>query len=160
MWDSGPKGAGLVQAEGRCQQSSLMQQQLWWPRQELRDERTKVFAWHLLLSPHHELLVWATRAAPAPTALQTGSTWHLANSTDTARANLWILVPKVLGSSKLKPDVSRAVSCNRRTRSFTVLSLLSASARLRSSYTQHKRIANWQNPSCCPANVVHGKLML
>jgi len=46
---------------------------------------------------------------------------------------LWILVPKVLGSSRLKPEVSRAVSCNNNTRSLTVLSLLSASARLRSS---------------------------
>ena len=51
---------------------------------------------------------------------------------------LWILVPKVLGSSRLKPEVSRAVSCNNNTRSLTVLSLLSASARLRSSCSNSK----------------------
>uniref|UniRef100_A0A0E0ETC0 Uncharacterized protein n=1 Tax=Oryza meridionalis TaxID=40149 RepID=A0A0E0ETC0_9ORYZ len=45
----------------------------------------------------------------------------------------WILVPKVLGSSRLKPEVRRAVSKSSITRSFTDLSFLSASARLRSS---------------------------
>mmetsp|Transcript_33273 Transcript_33273/g.93319 ORF Transcript_33273/g.93319 Transcript_33273/m.93319 type:complete len:233 (-) Transcript_33273:1581-2279(-) len=45
----------------------------------------------------------------------------------------WMRPPKVLGSSKLKPLVSSAVSKSSRTRSLTVLSLLSASARFLSS---------------------------
>mmetsp|Transcript_10941 Transcript_10941/g.20606 ORF Transcript_10941/g.20606 Transcript_10941/m.20606 type:complete len:233 (-) Transcript_10941:414-1112(-) len=45
----------------------------------------------------------------------------------------WMRPPKVLGSSNVNPDVSIAVSNNNSTRSFTVLSDLSASARLRSS---------------------------
>mmetsp|Transcript_41895 Transcript_41895/g.108461 ORF Transcript_41895/g.108461 Transcript_41895/m.108461 type:complete len:233 (+) Transcript_41895:207-905(+) len=45
----------------------------------------------------------------------------------------WMRPAKVLGSSSEKPLASRAVSNSSRTRSFTVLSLLSASARLRSS---------------------------
>mmetsp|Transcript_127 Transcript_127/g.389 ORF Transcript_127/g.389 Transcript_127/m.389 type:complete len:233 (+) Transcript_127:165-863(+) len=45
----------------------------------------------------------------------------------------WMRDPNVLGSSSENPDVSSAVSNSSSTRSFTVLSLLSASARLRSS---------------------------
>mmetsp|Transcript_35098 Transcript_35098/g.87796 ORF Transcript_35098/g.87796 Transcript_35098/m.87796 type:complete len:210 (+) Transcript_35098:388-1017(+) len=45
----------------------------------------------------------------------------------------WMRPPKVLGSSSEKPEVSSAVSKSSNTRSFTVLSDLSASARLRSS---------------------------
>merc|ERR1719235_1653149 len=45
----------------------------------------------------------------------------------------WMRPAKVLGSSREKPEVRSADSKRRSTRSFTVLSLLSASARLRSS---------------------------
>ncbi|KAF3589894.1 hypothetical protein F2Q69_00027826 [Brassica cretica] len=46
---------------------------------------------------------------------------------------LWILLPKVFGSSKLNPEVRRAVSKRRSTRSFKDLSFLSASALFLSS---------------------------
>ncbi|KAF4389128.1 hypothetical protein F8388_026857 [Cannabis sativa] len=46
---------------------------------------------------------------------------------------LWILAANVFGSSRLKPDVSRAVSKSRSTKSFTDLSFLSASALFLSS---------------------------
>ncbi|GAV59646.1 hypothetical protein CFOL_v3_03177 [Cephalotus follicularis] len=46
---------------------------------------------------------------------------------------LWIRLPKVLGSSRLKPEVRSAVSKRRSTRSFTDLSFLSASALFLSS---------------------------
>ncbi|RID45917.1 hypothetical protein BRARA_I02611, partial [Brassica rapa] len=46
---------------------------------------------------------------------------------------LWILLPKVFGSSKLNPEVSRAVSKRRSKISFTDLSFLSASALFLSS---------------------------
>ena len=45
----------------------------------------------------------------------------------------WMRVPNVLGSSREKPLVSSAVSKSSSTRSFTVLSLLSTSARFFSS---------------------------
>jgi len=57
-------------------------------------------------------------------------------------------LPKVVGSSSEKPLVRRLVSNSSSTRSFTVLSLLSASARFRSSCTrrveqnQHARYGN------------------
>lgn len=43
-------------------------------------------------------------------------------------AHLWMRPAKVVGSSRLKPDVRRDVSYNSQMRSFTVLSLWSADA--------------------------------
>merc|ERR1719265_985001 len=47
----------------------------------------------------------------------------------------WILFAKTTGSDKLKPDVSNEVSYNSQIKSFTVLSLLSASAFLTNAST-------------------------
>merc|ERR1712138_229600 len=47
----------------------------------------------------------------------------------------WILFAKTTGSAKLKPDVSNEVSYNSQIKSFTVLSLLSASAFLTNAST-------------------------
>mmetsp|Transcript_15252 Transcript_15252/g.32750 ORF Transcript_15252/g.32750 Transcript_15252/m.32750 type:complete len:206 (-) Transcript_15252:1253-1870(-) len=47
----------------------------------------------------------------------------------------WIRAAKIFGSSSENPDVSSAVSNSKLTKSFTVLSLLSASTRVRNSFT-------------------------